>query len=76
MVDSNDWENDIKELEEYFEGIIHPTQPVKLNNCSTITNFATFIESHLATVKANKGKPTFLPYLKRLQEVKQILNTR
>jgi hypothetical protein len=69
------WEQDINELENYFAGIQLPTQPVKLNRCSTITDCSLFIESHFATVKANKGKRTFLPYLNRLQELKQVLTT-
>jgi len=69
------WEQDITELENYFTGIALPTQPVKLNRCSTITNCSLFIESHFATVKANNGKRTFLPYLNRLQELKQVLTT-
>lgn len=69
------WEQDITELENYFTGITLPTQPVKLNKCSTITNCSLFIESHFATVKANNGKRTFLPYLNRLQELKQVLTT-
>lgn len=69
------WEQDITELENYFAGITIPTQPVKLNRCSTITNCSLFIESHFATVKANNGKRTFLPYLNRLQELKQVLTT-
>jgi len=67
------WEQDITELENYFIGIALPTQPVKLNKCSTIINCSLFIESHFATVKANNGKRTFLPYLNRLQELKQVL---
>jgi hypothetical protein len=69
------WEQDITELENYFTNITLPTQPVKLNKCSTITNCSLFIESHFATVKANNGKRTFLPYLNRLQELKQVLTT-
>lgn len=69
------WEQDITELENYFSGIALPTQPVKLNPYSTITNCSLFIESHFATVKANNGKRTFLPYLNRLQELKQVLTT-
>ena len=69
------WEQDITELENYFAGIALPTQPVKLNKCSTITDCSLFIESHFATVKANNGKRTFLPYLNRLQELKQVLTT-
>ena len=67
------WEQDIAELENYFAGIALPTQPVKLNPYSTITNCSLFIESHFATVKVNNGKRTFLPYLNRLQELKQVL---
>ncbi|HRP55234.1 DUF6371 domain-containing protein [Agriterribacter sp.] len=66
-------EQDITELENYFAGIAIPTQQVKLNAYSTITDCSLFIESHFATVKANNGKRTFLPYLNRLQELKQVL---
>jgi hypothetical protein len=69
------WSNDIAELENYFAGITVPTQLVKLNRCSTIKDCTLFIESHFATVKANNGKRTFLPYLNRLQELKQVLTT-
>jgi hypothetical protein len=69
------WEQDITELENYFTGITIPTQPVKLNKCSTVINVSLFIESHFTTVKANNGKRTFLPYLNRLQELKQALTT-
>lgn len=69
------WVQDIAELENYFTGIALPTHPVKLNGCSTITNCSLFVESHFATVKANDGKRTFLPYLNRLQELKQVLTT-
>jgi hypothetical protein len=72
---SENWEQDIIELENYFTGITLPTQPVKLNRCSTISNCSLFIESHIANVKANNGKRTFLPYLNRLQELKQVLTT-
>jgi len=68
------WEQDITELENYFTGITIPTQPVKPNGCSTITNCSLFIESHFATVKANNGNRTFLPYLNQLQELKQVLH--
>ena len=67
------WSNDITELENYFASIELPTQPIKLNQCSTIIDCYLFIESHFISVKANDGKRRFLPYLKRLQELKQIL---
>ena len=67
------WSNDIAELEKYFAGIELPTQPVKLNNYTTITDCSLFIESHFATVKGNNGNKTFLPYLNRLQEFKSLI---
>jgi len=69
------WEQDIAELENYFTGITIPTQPVKLKPGESIKDVSTFIESHFATVKANNSKRTFLPYLNRLQELKQVLTT-
>ena len=68
-----DWINTISELESYFASIELPTQPIRLNQCSVITDCSQFIKSHIATVKANNGKRTFLPNLKRLQELKEVL---
>jgi Domain of unknown function (DUF6371) len=65
------WERDIIELEAYFATVPLSTHAVKLNQCSTITNVPLFIESHFATVKANNGKRAFLPYLHRLQELRE-----
>lgn len=67
------WSKDITELENYFSSIELPTQPIKVNTYSTIFDCSLFIESHIETVKANKGNKTFLPYLHRLQELKQFL---
>ena len=67
------WNKEIVDLESYFTNIKLPTQPVKLNQCSTIIDCSLFIESHFATVKANNRNRTFLPYLNRLQELKQLL---
>jgi hypothetical protein len=70
------WEQDIAELESYFAAIALPTKPIMLNGCSTIANCSIFIESHIATVKTNNGKQAFLPYLQRLQELKQVLTPK
>lgn len=69
------WKQDIAELEDYFTGMILPTEPVGLNPYSTVTNVSLFIESHFAIVKANNGKRAFLPYLNRLQELKEYFQT-
>jgi len=67
------WDQEIIELELYFKSIVLPTQHLKLNTGPTILNVSKFIEGHLNFVKANNGKQTFLPYLNRLQELKQIV---
>ena len=67
------WEQEINELETFFTGIALPTQPVKLNQFSTITNVSLFIESHLTTIRANTGKRSFLPYLSRLKNLKAVI---
>lgn len=67
------WEQDITELENYFASITIPTDPVKLNECCTITNCASFIESQLATVKANNGNRTYKTHLNRLHALKNVL---
>ena len=67
------WEEDIKELENYFSGIQLLPQIVKLYSYGTITNCHLFIESHLATMKTYNGNRTFLPYLTRLQKLKEFL---
>jgi hypothetical protein len=67
------WESEITELETYFAGIPLPSEPVKPNGYSTITNVSVFLQSHFATIKANNGRRTFLPFLNRLQELKHHL---
>jgi sulfite reductase alpha subunit-like flavoprotein len=68
------WEQDITELESYFAGISLPTLPMKLNSFFTVTDVSSFIESHFLIVKANIRKRTFIPYLNRLQELKEYLS--
>jgi len=69
------WDKHINELENFFTGITILTHPVQLKQAESIQDVTLFIESHFATVKANNGKRTFLPYLNRLQELKQYLTT-
>lgn len=64
------WSREIEELENYFAGIILPTQPIQLDPCSTVTNAALFIENHIATIKNHNGNNTFLPYLNRIRKFK------
>ncbi len=65
------WDNQLTELENYFANTTLPEQPVRLNQCTTVTNVPNFIASHFATLNANNGKRRFLPFLDRLQELRQ-----
>ena len=69
------WSNDIAELENYFTSIEIPTEPIKLNSYTTITDCMQFIESSFKIVKSKNGNKTYLPYLNRLQELKRVLNS-
>ena len=68
------WDHEITELENYFASIDIPAEPVMLNSYTKISNCSLFIQSHTATVKANNGKRTMLPYLNRLQELKNAIS--
>lgn len=70
---NNICEQDIAELENYFENSSLQNQTIKLTSYSTITDYPLFIKSHFSTIKANKNKSVFLPHLNRLQELKQVL---
>jgi len=70
------WGQNITEFENYFSEITLPTQPIKLNSYTTIKNVSYFIKTHIATIKANEGKKAFLPYIERLNQLQQILNSK
>ena len=67
------WNTKIEELENYFKTVTIPDYPVKLNPCGTIINISSFIESHIRTLKFYNGNKTFLPYLNRLLQLKQLI---
>ena len=71
-----DWTNEIEELEIFFSQIQPISEPIILNQCNTIKNLKLFIDSHLETIKTNSGKIYHLPYLNRLQALKDILKQK
>jgi len=64
---------EIEDLEQFFKAVPLPAQPVKLNQCSTITDISLFVESHLSIVKAQSGNKCYRPYMERLMALKAIL---
>lgn len=71
--DREDWSSEINALEAFFSTIELPTHPIRLNQCSTITNVQAFIQSCIATARTYNGKPVGLPYLDDMKELKRIL---
>jgi hypothetical protein len=67
------WEMEISQLETFFAARQIPAHPVQLSPCETITHPAKFVHSHFEMIKGNNGNPTFLPYLNRLNKLKEIL---
>lgn len=70
---AQDWSDDIAELEKYFSSIKLPTEPITINECCIVNDCSMLVETHLAVLKRNNGKRLFLPYLHRLQELKETL---
>jgi len=73
LLNVENWDKEIIELEQFFESARMPTEPIKVNKWSTITEINRYLESEFATLWANNGNLTFLPALNRLKELKQFL---
>lgn len=69
-----DWDQHIKELEEFFKAARIPAGPIRLNACTVITDTKLFIESHLLTIKNHNGSKVYYPYYERLMQLKTIIN--
>ena len=70
------WQPEITELKTYFESITLPGEPVNIRPECRILDIKKFIDSHLAVVESNNGKPTFLPYLERLQQLQRLIGSK
>lgn len=63
----------ITKIENYLNSIQLPTKPIKLDQCTTITDLPKFIDNHIAAYKTNLNNPTYKPYLQRLVKLVNIL---
>jgi hypothetical protein len=68
-----DWDNKIQALESFFTSLKAPDTDIKINKGSTILDLKKITESHLIVIKANNGKKLFLPYLERLEKVREVI---
>ncbi len=67
---TEDWGQQIAELESFFSEVELPAEPIRLNQCSEVLNVSLFVETHLATLKNYNGNSNFLPFLNRLKLIK------
>lgn len=74
-IENGSWSDEIAEMEQFFKVAKLPSEPIRLDSCSQITNIPLFIESHLSIVKAQNGNKRFTPYLDRLKFVTEYLKT-
>jgi hypothetical protein len=70
-----DWSKEVEELEAYFKSVTLPKVSISISQGEMILNVERFLESHFATLKRMNGKKHFLPYLHRLQVLKNYLAT-
>lgn len=64
------WEDEVKELKSYFESIEIPRGVVKIDKGTWISDLKKMIETHLSYVENNIDNKAYLPYLKRLRDLK------
>jgi hypothetical protein len=72
---TSNWNAEIEEIETFFA--IHKDLPdsIRLSKAENIINVPLFLKSHLNSVKAQNGNPTFRATLERLLKLKTILST-
>ena len=67
-----DWTRQINELDQYFQRTELPPA-FKLSEHERIVHLSTFISSHISICRAYNGNEFYLPYLRRLLRIKQLL---
>lgn len=70
------WDNEIAELEQYFDSTELPNTAIQISQGNIITDIDTFVKSHLQTIKANNGNLRYLPYLDRLKTFRIKINSQ
>jgi hypothetical protein len=67
------WSNEIAELESFFNSVKLPTDPLRLDPCSQVTDINLFIKSHLNIIKGQNGNERYRPYKDRLNDIRDML---
>ncbi len=73
MAVKNNWDDKIKDVEDFFNKMKRFPKQVVLSPGETIVDVKMFINSHLQIVKAQNGHNRFSSYMRRLMKLKDIL---
>jgi hypothetical protein len=67
------WDQDITEIDLFFESAKLPPGPILLNGIYPITDINGFLKANLEPARAQSGNPTYLPYLTRVKALIEYL---
>jgi hypothetical protein len=68
--------SEVEELIVWFKSVELPTEPIKIDQCTTIINIKLFLNSHFGTVQQNIGKAIAEPCWNRLLKLKEVLTNK
>jgi hypothetical protein len=68
-------ETQIQEIIAYYKTAKLPKGVVKLDDYELIRDISLFVSSHISVIESNMGEKSKQPYLDRLLELKQILDS-
>jgi len=63
----------LRQLLEYYDTAQLPAGPVRLGPGEVITDVKRFVAGHRAFVTANQGERGYLPYYRRLEKLREVL---
>ncbi len=68
------WNELIKEVEDFFAKVKEDASQVRISECELVVDVKKFTEAHLSIVKNQNGNARFVPYMKRLLTLKQVMS--
>lgn len=68
------WDAEIQDLELFFLITLASPSSIKIGGVVVVSNHHVFVQSHMETVKAQNGNPTYRPYLDRLITLKKLMS--
>lgn len=73
-MNTEEFNNKVKELDEFFSSFPIQKSPIKLNNHTTILDYRGFVVSHMKVITNQNPSEAYIPCLDRLFELKNLLH--